>query len=290
MNKDLQTIYTRLSVRKANLILLILTSQNIESHTQKTLGLFDISVNTTHVKSALAAIENYHKENKFSKIKKQIQEISISSFFSITTFIIMGILCAIHAFSQYYNLHENMILTYGSSALYIFQGETYRGITALFLHADGQHLLGNMAGLLIFGAPVIRISGYGTGPFMLLFCGTIGNLINAHLHQNAHLSIGASTSIMAAAGLLCTFKVIQKNRPFKPRTLLPIFSGATMVALFSQGENTDVWAHILGFFCGLVSGIVFFPLNQTIQSPKKHSVALITAVIIIIAAGLAAIK
>ena len=176
-----------------------------------------------------------------------------------------------------------MVLKYGASALFILQGETYRAITALFLHADAQHLLGNLAGLFIFAAPVISVSGYGTGSFMLLFTGTIGNLFNAHLYQTAHLSIGASTAVMGAAGLLAAFQITTKQTPVRLNNLMPIFAGAILVALFSQGDNTDVWAHIFGFFAGLGSGILFFPFNTFIKSHLKNPIALIMTGLILLA-------
>jgi len=123
--------------------------------------------------------------------------------------------------------------------------------------------------MLIFGAPVITLSGFGVGPFMLLVAGTLGNLINAHLYKTAHLSIGASTAIMGAAGLLVAFQITQKAKPFRLNNLMPIFAGVVLIAMFSQGENTDVWAHVFGFFSGLGSGIIFFPLNRMLQFPKK---------------------
>ncbi len=182
-----------------------------------------------------------------------------------------------------------MILKYGASALYILQGETYRAITALFLHSDIQHLVGNIVGLLIFAAPVISISGYGTGSFMLLLTGTIGNLLNAHLYQTAHLSIGASTAVMGAAGLLAAFQITQGKRPVTLNNLMPLFAGAILVALFSQGENTDVMAHVLGFLSGLGSGILFFPLNRFIQSHLKDPIALILTGLILLSALFAGI-
>ena len=233
-------------------------------------------------------VEAYNKENKFFRIKQQLQEIPISSFKSYTAFFIMGLLWFIHMSCLHYHIHEDMILKYGASALFILQGETYRAITALFLHSDARHLIGNMAGMLIFGAPLITLSGFGVGPFMLLVAGTLGNLINAHLYKTAHLSIGASTAIMGAAGLLVAFQITNKDRPIHLNNLMPIFAGAVLVGMLSQGENTDVWAHIFGFLCGLGSGVIFFPLNRTIQSPQKDPIALIITILIIASSLLAA--
>lgn len=288
MSKNLEKLFTGLPDKKANLILLILTSQNIETHVEQGNASFNILVFAEDKKKALAMVETYYKENKYFRLKQQFQEFPISSFKSPPAFFIMGLLCLIHAVCLQYHIHEDMILKYGSSALFILQGETYRAVTALLLHSDARHLLGNMAGLLIFGAPVISLSGFGVGPFMLLFTGTAGNLINAHFYKTAHLSIGASTSVMGAAGLLVAFRITQKEKPFRWNTLVPMVAGAVLVGMFSQGDRTDVWAHVFGFLCGLISGVFFFPLNRTILFTQKNIIALFITLVIIAAALLSA--
>jgi membrane associated rhomboid family serine protease len=286
--KDFEPLFTHLPAKKADLILLILSSQNIETHVERENKAFHILVPAGDRKKALSMVETYYTENKFFRLPQPLQEFPISSFNSPPAFVIMGGLWLIHAACLHYHLHEDMILKYGASALFILQDETYRATTALLLHSDARHLLGNMAGLLIFGAPVISLSGFGTGPLMLLFTGTLGNLINAHLYQTAHLSIGASTSVMGAAGLLAAFQITQKGKPFRLNTLVPLFAGAVLVAMFSQGERTDVWAHVFGFLCGLFSGIIFFPLNRILQFPNKNIIALFITLLIIVSSLLAA--
>ncbi|MBU8912179.1 MAG: rhomboid family intramembrane serine protease [Desulfobacterales bacterium] len=288
MNENLEKLFAGLSSKKTDLIILILTSQNIETRVERKNKSFDILVNHADMEKALWIVETYYKENKFFRLKQQLQEIPISSFKSYTAFSIMGLLWLIHALCLQYHIHEDMILKYGASALFILQGETYRAVTALLLHSDARHLAGNMAGMLIFGAPVITLAGFGVGPFMLLVAGTLGNLINAHLYKTAHLSIGASTAIMGAAGLLAAFQVTQKAKPFRLNSLVPILAGTVLVGMFSQGENTDVWAHVFGFLCGLASGIIFFPLNRTVQFPQKDLIALLITIIIIASSLLAA--
>ncbi|MBU8849581.1 MAG: rhomboid family intramembrane serine protease [Desulfobacterales bacterium] len=288
MSENLEKLFAGLSSKKTDLIILILTSQNIETRVERKNKSFDILVNHADMEKALWIVETYYKENKFFRLKQQLQEIPISSFKSYTAFSIMGLLWLIHALCLQYHIHEDMILKYGASALFILQGETYRAVTALLLHSDARHLAGNMAGMLIFGAPVITLAGFGVGPFMLLVAGTLGNLINAHLYKTAHLSIGASTAIMGAAGLLAAFQVTQKAKPFRLNSLVPILAGTVLVGMFSQGENTDVWAHVFGFLCGLGSGIIFFPLNRTVQFPQKDLIALLITIIIIASSLLAA--
>jgi len=288
MKHDFIKLFKSLSGKETDLIILILTSQNIKTLVQGQNNRFDIYVTKKDMEMALLMVETFHEENKFSRIKQQFQKIPVSSFNSTTAFIIMGILFLIHMLCIHYHIQNKMIMTYGASSLFILQGETYRAVTALLLHSDARHLAGNLAGLLIFGAPFISLAGFGVGPFMLLFAGTLGNLINAHFYKTAHLSIGASTAIMGAAGLLVAFQVTCKQKPFRLNNIMPVFAGMVLVAMFSQGERTDVWAHIFGFICGLVPGIIFFPLNRTVTFAQKDTIFCILTIVILLSSLLPA--
>lgn len=281
---DMETAFINLSAKEADIILLVLASQYIEAKSVQHDGRFDILVQKENLENALRIVDTYHKENRWFKRIKTVQQLNVSSFNSIAGMAIMVVLTIIHLLIFHFQIHENSVLKYGASALFIMQGETFRAVSALFLHADTRHLVGNLVGLVIFANPFIALSGYGTGPFMLLFCGTLGNLINAQLHHTAHLSIGASTAVMGAAGLLSAYQVIHNRRSGQWSNLFPIFAGALLMALLSQGERTDVGAHILGFFSGVVSGIIFFPLNRQIQSSYREPVALAITLVILLSA------
>ncbi len=280
MNHAFEILFQGLSVKKADLILLILASQHIETFIEKEGKTFHILVDPGDKEKAYAVINEYYRENRLLKVRQTIQDFSISPFKSIPAFMIMGLLASLHILFDHYHLHETMILDYGASSLYILGGENFRAITALFLHADARHLLGNLAGMLVFGAPFISLSGFGTGPFMLIFTGTLGNLMTAGLYRTAYLSIGASTSVMGAAGLLTAFQMTRERESFSFDTVIPLIAGAILVGLLSQGEQTDVFAHIFGFSSGFVSGLFFFPLNRTITWHLKEPLALLITLLI----------
>lgn len=287
MTQNLEILFHGLTAKKADLILLILASQHIDTRVEKEGRFFHVLVNPGDKEKAQAMVQAYYRENKLRKARQVIRDFSINPFTSIPAFMIMGLLSAVHLFCLHYHSHEDMILKYGSSSLFIGQGENYRAITALFLHADAGHLLGNLAGILIFGAPFIRLAGFGTGPFMLLLTGTLGNLMTAGLYRTAHLSIGASTSVMGAAGLLTAFQMTRKEKSLN--TVIPLIAGATLVGLLSQGERTDVFAHVFGFLNGFLLGFVFFPLNWTITSPLKEPLAVLITLLILVSSVLSGI-
>lgn len=284
MDDEKKRVFTDLPAGKADLILLILASQNIETSSERQGSRFDIHVENSDAQKALSAVESYYRENRFFRLKKEFEDFSASSFRSVPAIVIVILLAGIHLLIRYFGIHEKMVLQFGASALYISQGETYRAVTALFLHADAGHLLGNLAGMIVFAAPMINLSGYGTGPFMLLFTGTFGNILNAHFYQTAHLSIGASTSVMGAAGLLAAYQMTAGRKASRFNALMPLLAAGVLVAMLSQGERTDVMAHVFGFLTGLGSGMIFFPLNSFIRTSLKEKIALCITLTVLLSA------
>lgn len=77
--------------------------------------------------------------------------------------------------------------------------------SALFLHADWPHLLGNMVFLLIFGSAAER--ALGSIPLLLLFllCGALANFAGAGFYSNlAAPIIGSSGAVSAIVGAYIT--------------------------------------------------------------------------------------
>lgn len=202
-----------------------------------------------------------------------------SAVTSVSMFVLL--LCTVHAATIFHNNHREVVLKYGSSALYVLQGEYYRVITALLLHADIEHLAGNVAGMLFLAVPLCSITGAGRGMFLVILSGGAGNLVNACLYRSAHLSIGASTAVMGAVGILVALQIINRRGQHQPmkqlqptrehRQLPTIFilaCGAAFVGMMSGGKETDLSAHVFGFLAGLIFG---FPGLVGLKQFKNHT-------------------
>jgi len=135
-------------------------------------------------------------------------------------------------------------------------GEWWRAVTALTLHLHGLHLLSNLLlGSVVAGA-LSSIAGRGLAWSLILISGVLGNLWNVSLHHFSHQSIGASTAVFGALGLLGMVKVLGKG--FDRRKFWLPFAGALALLGFlgASGANTDVGAHLFGFFAGLGLGVM----------------------------------
>lgn len=150
-----------------------------------------------------------------------------------------------------------------SSSGLIGHGEWWRPFTALFLHADMPHLLGNLLSGLFFGTLVARTIGAWRGWALILACGTIGNVLTSALTwPEEFTSIGASTAVFGALGILSGlgFSAMLRARLHLPwaQTAAPVLAGIILLGWLGGGQsngNTDVLGHVFGFGTGLTAGI-----------------------------------
>ncbi|TZF89771.1 rhomboid family intramembrane serine protease [Cognatilysobacter lacus] len=83
----------------------------------------------------------------------------------------------------------------------VLNGHLARLVTALFLHADWAHLLGNLLFLLIFGAPAERAMGPWRFLALFLVGGAVANLAAVlAIETPDRLIIGASGAVSALIG------------------------------------------------------------------------------------------
>jgi membrane associated rhomboid family serine protease len=173
----------------------------------------------------------------------------------------------------------------------MFAGEWWRAVTALTLHADLGHLLGNLAFGAFFGYSVARYVGAGCGWLAIVLCGALGNCINVLLMGAEHRAIGASTAVFAALGILSAYCW---RRGFPPRAsrrerFAPVVAGLGLLAFTGTGGvNTDLGAHLFGFVAGFGGGLVFarFGFARTALVQRACGVL---ALAVIAAAWLAAV-
>ncbi len=121
-------------------------------------------------------------------------------------------------------------------------GEWWRAVTALTLHIELAHLGGNLAFGAFFGYFIGRYFGTGVGWLAVLTSASLGNVVNSLLHRPAHRSIGASTAVFAALGLLVAYtwrRGFLRDTPWRSR-IAPIVAGLGLLAFTgTAGENTD---------------------------------------------------
>ena len=139
----------------------------------------------------------------------------------------------------------------------ILDGQWWRLITALTLHADWAHLSSNLAIGGIFVVFLCRELGSGLAWSLLLAAGTLGNLVNAHMQSVNHSSVGASTAVFGAVGILAAISMVRYRHNLRTRWMLPVAAALALLALLgTEGKNTDLGAHLFGFFYGGCLGLI----------------------------------
>ncbi len=157
----------------------------------------------------------------------------------------------------------------------VLSTEPWRAVTALTLHADATHVLGNAISGTIFAAAVQRRLGSGGAALAVLASGVLGNVANAFYHRMSgvdHGSLGASTAVFGAIGLLAgTQIVLHRGASRRSRTWLeiaaPIVGGFALLGALGSGSGdgrTDLGAHLFGLLAGVVLGLgAALPLRRT---------------------------
>jgi membrane associated rhomboid family serine protease len=149
-------------------------------------------------------------------------------------------------------------------------GSAVRLFTALFLHADWSHLLGNLVFLLIFGLPAERV--LGSWRFLLLFLlgGAISNAAALYaMGAPDRIIIGASGAVSALIGTYLALFPSAKLGVVVPLGIFLEFVRAPASLLIGVWAALQVtfayigpsfgmvawWAHVAGFVFGVAYGL-----------------------------------
>lgn len=137
------------------------------------------------------------------------------------------------------------------------QGESWRAVTAVTLHFDVAHLLGNLGFGMFFGWLAGQLLGPGVAWSGALAAAVAANALNASFQPASHFSAGASTAVFALLGLLSAYawrrRAVTGDR--WAYRWAPLVAGVFLLGFTGVGgESTDVLAHLTGFVMGAITG------------------------------------
>jgi membrane associated rhomboid family serine protease len=148
-------------------------------------------------------------------------------------------------------------------------GQWWRVWTALTLHLDGAHLAANTAAGVWFGYLAGRLMGPGNAWFLVVAGAGLANWIEATFGPVTHRSVGASTAVFTALGLLSAYswrtrfsypqRWASRWGPLIAGVILLSWTGTGAEAVHAQmpgNQTVDVLAHALGFAVGAGLGAV----------------------------------
>ena len=167
--------------------------------------------------------------------------------------------------------------------------EPWRVVTALTLHSNAVHVLGNAVATAVLLPPLVQRLGVGAALCLALLTGALGNLLSALVHHPSHVAIGASTATFGAIGALSTLRLLpsvtagMKGR----RRWVVIVATVLLLAMLGTARDADVVAHTLGLAAGGALGLGGALLRQPPRAAIQWALAALTALLVAGAWGLA---
>ena len=144
----------------------------------------------------------------------------------------------------------------------------WRPLTALMLHGDLSHLLGNLGMGFVFAWFLSRSWHVSVILASVTLSAWLGNFINAFFqYPDPCLSYGASTAVFALVGLIVGNATMEGVPPAGKHPILrlffPLLTGIIILGWWgTAGTNTDVSAHVFGLASGIPIGVLGASLHR----------------------------
>jgi membrane associated rhomboid family serine protease len=164
----------------------------------------------------------------------------------------------------------------------VVAGEWWRAFTALTLHGGADHLVANLVTGSVFLALVFARFGGGMGALAVVLSGALGNALNAWGYRAvAHVSIGASTAVFGAMGVLVGAELVARLTHRATRSWRQIMGvigfGVALLAWWGGGgtgkdgqpeaiQRVDVLAHLWGMVAGVGIGAAWESLRTRLRT------------------------
>jgi len=147
-------------------------------------------------------------------------------------------------------------------------GQWWRAWTALTLHLDGAHLIANLAVGVWFCYLAAAQVGSGSAWLLIVTGAAAANLLEGLFAPADHLSVGASTAVFTALGLLAAHSWRLRSA-YSQRWAVrwaPLVGGVVLLGWFGSGgggdgdldaaaaTQVDIVAHAIGFMVGCLLG------------------------------------
>ncbi|MDE2219185.1 MAG: rhomboid family intramembrane serine protease [Gammaproteobacteria bacterium] len=255
MIEDLREVYRSTSHPACRDRALVLTAVNIEN-IMLTEGVDCLlCVDAADATRALAHLRQYEAENHAVPVVRVAARVYPFAWAGAIVYalVLLGVAFAIANGYWRPEAFENGALDAGL----VQQGQWWRAWTALTLHLDANHIVANLGGGIWFGYLAARQLGSGRAWLYIVTGAALANLLEGLLGPAAHRSVGASTAVFTALGLMAahSWRTRLPLRQSWARRWAPLVAGTVLLGwLGTAGEGTDVVAHLMGFLVGCLLG------------------------------------
>lgn len=266
---------------KAELWALVLESRGIPFRMERSGHGLQLLVPAAHMAAAVDELSLFEEENRdWPPLPRSIPPHSDNTLSTLSILVLVAVFHNLIRLRVWLpgKMPPDWLAIGSADSEKILQGQWWRLVTALTLHADSMHLLGNLAIGGIFIVFLCRYLGSGLAWTMLLAAGVMGNFGNALLQPVSHESIGSSTLVFGAVGLLAALNITGMRRHSWRGSFLSFAGAAALLALLgTEGERVDLGAHLCGFASGAVLGLAAGFLVERFGRPGRLSNVLLSS-------------
>ena len=137
----------------------------------------------------------------------------------------------------------------------VVDGQYWRLVTAIFLHANLVHLLLNALGLSIFGNLIESVIGSGRMLALYLVSGFVASAVSFAFGSVATIAVGASGAIFGLLGAWLAFNLRRRQLSLARSNVqgAALLIGLNLVIGFSV-PGIDNLAHVGGLVAGVLGG------------------------------------
>jgi membrane associated rhomboid family serine protease len=241
---------------------LVLASQGIETVIERTDSVWELLVPVGEYEHAIATIRQYRDENRHWSWQRQVFKGGLVFDWASLSWVVLLIFFA--WVGPQFDLKTRGILDTAITS----RGQWWRIFTAIWLHADMEHLASNAAiGFVLLGLAMGRF-GTGAGLLGAYIAGVLANAGECLLPAEPHYSLGASGMVMGSLGILATQSLFLWRTPYGRRySAIAVAAGLMLFILLGLAPGTDVVAHFGGFVFGLVLGGLLSLSRQATHKP-----------------------
>ncbi|MEA2011645.1 MAG: rhomboid family intramembrane serine protease [Verrucomicrobiota bacterium] len=247
----------------------VLSSQYIDYTLIDSQEKYYISVDYNDFQKARIEILSYEEDRNFFKHFRDISHGKTKEnehLFSWSAYYICLCMIAFHVITGPANGNSQWIIAGRMSAQAVMDGQLWRTVTALTLHADFVHVCSNSLFLIIFSSYLCSFIKPGITWLFLLFTGIFGNYLSVFFYSEPHYAVGSSTLVFGALGMLGMIRLLERRTSEKQlnrkQYFIPMIAALALLCLNGTGINADIAAHFSGFFSGMILGFPFFSLKK----------------------------
>ncbi len=278
MNEDLRVVFESRNRQSCADRALVLTAVQIPHQLVDDAGSCAIVVPAAYSAAAASELHLYDEENPPAHpitVRRVEYQDAVPGLVGYVL-----VVCMVAGMAGFSFFQSNWFIAGRVDGELIRNGEVWRLFTALTLHSGVKHLLSNIVFGVFFGLFAGRLLGSGIAWLAIVLAAASGNALNTLLLDASHRSIGASTAVFAALGVVAGYvwsgKLMAQDR--WSNRYGPIVGGlALLMYTGTGGENTDIGAHLFGFICGFGAGLLLIRIGTIPKDTRTQLIAGATA-------------